>query len=77
MADFRDAPDAAAFIDELLDLGIMLPLHACDVHIGSVVDAEGEEIFVVDPNGERTDEESAAIVALLVSAVNAAGGIES
>jgi hypothetical protein len=77
MTDFRNAPDAAAFADQLLDLGIMLPLRACPEFVGSVVDDEGDQVFVVDPDNERSDEESAAIAALVVGAVNAAGGFES
>lgn len=49
---------------------IALPLRACETHIGSVVDADDREVFVVDANGDLPDDVVRLRVAILVNAVN-------
>lgn len=48
-----------------------LPLRPSDTEIGSIVDADGVEICVVDVHRDRPDDEVRAIVNLIVEAVNA------
>lgn len=54
----------------LILTGVSLPLRACETHIGSVVDAEDREVFVVDANGDLPDDVVRARVMFLVDAVN-------
>lgn len=75
MADLTIPPsDVATFVDQLLDHNVILPLRLCDEEVGSVLDDDGQEIFVVDPNRERSDLESSGIAVLIVQAVNVCGG---
>ncbi|WP_292200937.1 hypothetical protein [Mesorhizobium sp.] len=46
-------------------------MRASATEIGSIVDADGVEICVVDVHREKPDDEVRAIVALIVDAVNA------
>lgn len=48
-----------------------LPLRASATEIGSIVDADGIEICVVDVHRDRSDDEVTTIVNLIVDAVNA------
>lgn len=63
-----------AFVDQLLDLGVMLPLHHCGEHVGSVVDDDDNEVLVIDPNRQRSDKESVVIADIVIAAVNRCGG---
>ncbi|MGY2732356.1 hypothetical protein [Sphingomonas sp. UYP23] len=64
----------AVYANELRKLDVRLPLRLCDEEIGSVIDDEGLEIFVVDGHYERSDDDVSAIAALIVEAINARGG---
>lgn len=59
------------------DQNIRLPLAVSNDHVGVVIDADGNEVFTVDTNGERPDEEAASIAVLLVDVVNATAGFPS
>lgn len=66
--------DTTAFAALLAELGVHLPLRLCDEESGSVLDADGMEVFVIDANRDLSDESATAIGELLVDAVNARGG---
>ncbi|CDX26918.1 conserved hypothetical protein [Mesorhizobium plurifarium] len=48
-----------------------LPLRVSATEIGSIVDADGIEVCVVDVHRDRSDEEVSAIASMIVDAVNA------
>ncbi len=58
---------------KLLSAGVTLPARASDdaEEIGVIVDVDGRDFITVDVNGERDDAEVAAIVAAVVTALNA------
>lgn len=58
----------------MADDRIALPLRACRIHVGSVVDADGNEVFVVDVNGDLPDDIVQARTATLVRAINCSAG---
>ncbi|MDX5984664.1 hypothetical protein [Sphingomonas echinoides] len=62
-----------SFFVALAGLGVRLPLRLCDEETGSVIDANGVEVFVVDTNRNLSDETTTVIAELLVDAVNARG----
>lgn len=72
-----DPTTSAGIAAALVDLDVELPLRVCDAHLGSVVDANGGEIFVVDVNNEWPDEQTRAVARMLVLAVNTAGGFKA
>lgn len=53
---------------------VRLPLSPSAVDIGVILDADGNEVFTVDVNGERPDEETSSIAELLVDLVNTVAG---
>lgn len=63
----------AVYVNELRKLDVRLPLRLCDEEVGSVIDDEGREIFVIDANRQQSDDTATAIAALIVEAVNARG----
>lgn len=79
MADLRtnNAATTDEFADMLFNSGVLLPLRLCEEEIGSVLDDDGLEILVVDPNCERSDEDSVAIATMIVLAVNTCGGFRA
>jgi predicted TIM-barrel fold metal-dependent hydrolase len=73
-ARFEMSPATDAFVAALRRSGVELPLQLHDEEVGSVVDAAGREVFVVDHNGEMPDERAGAIAAWLICAANTCGG---
>ena len=67
---------AQDFTRMLAEQDIVLPLRPSETEVGSVVDAQGREVFVVDVNGERPDDQVALIAALLIVAINTCGGFQ-
>ncbi|AID18381.1 hypothetical protein PPF1_68 [Rhizobium phage vB_RleM_PPF1] len=55
-------------------LNIRLPLHHDEACCGTLVDADGNMVFVVDVNRERPDAEVRDIAELLMLAINVHGG---
>ncbi|CDZ43065.1 Hypothetical protein NGAL_HAMBI1146_58380 [Neorhizobium galegae bv. officinalis] len=53
---------------------VRLPLSASIEDIGSVLDADGNDVFVVDHNNERADADVKSIAELIVNVVNASAG---
>lgn len=49
---------------------IAVPLRACTIHVGSVLDKDGRELFVADVNGELPDDVVRSRTAALVAAMN-------
>lgn len=56
-------------------LEVKLPLRVATNDVGCVQDADGEDVFVVDVNNERDDEQVKAISTIIVTLVNAAAGV--
>lgn len=52
--------------------GIRLPLRLHDTDVGVVVDAGDRDVFTVDVNRERRDEDVREIAAWIVAVVNSA-----
>lgn len=63
--------------DTWLDAGVLLPLRADAEHIGSIVDADDNEILVVDQHRDRGDAAVAMIAELIVTSVNGLAGVFS
>ena len=59
-----------AFLDQNVDL----PLRLSDDDVGVVLDRHGCDVFTVDVNNERPDEEALTIALLIVESVNAEAG---
>ncbi|MQU72371.1 hypothetical protein [Sinorhizobium meliloti] len=59
-----------AFLDENVDL----PLRLSDDDVGVVLDRHGCDVFTVDVNNERPDQEAMAIALFIVECVNEAAG---
>ncbi|MDX0885554.1 hypothetical protein GOD57_11565 [Sinorhizobium medicae] len=57
-----------------LDQNVELPLRLSETDIGVVLDRHGCDVFTVDVNNERPDEEALAIALLIVECVNAEAG---
>ena len=76
MADlrFENPATTEGFVRSMADLDTALPLRLCDEHVGSVIDHNGMEVFVVDQNGELSDALAVARAELIVLAVNTCGG---
>ncbi|MDX0563338.1 hypothetical protein GOL81_09295 [Sinorhizobium medicae] len=53
---------------------VELPLRLSETGIGGVLDRHGCDVFTVDVNNERPDEEALAIALLIVECVNAEAG---
>ncbi|SHO65852.1 hypothetical protein SAMN02745172_02499 [Pseudoxanthobacter soli DSM 19599] len=66
--DLRTPADIAAALELLR---IRLPLQLCD-DAGVVLDADGNDVLVVDDTGLRQDEEATALAAVVAAAINAA-----
>jgi hypothetical protein len=54
----------------LIALGFKLPLRQDAIDPCTVADAEGHDIFTVDANGERPDEQAEAIAKALIELIN-------
>ncbi|MDW9877356.1 hypothetical protein GOA90_08875 [Sinorhizobium meliloti] len=57
-----------------LDQNVELPLRLSETDIGVVLDRHGCDVFTVDVNNERPDEEALAIALFVVECVNEAAG---
>jgi hypothetical protein len=57
-----------------LDQNVELPLRLSDDDVGVVFDRHGCDVFTVDVNNERPDEEAMAIALFIVECVNEAAG---
>ncbi|RVQ01984.1 hypothetical protein [Sinorhizobium meliloti] len=57
-----------------LDQNVELPLRLSDKDIGVVLDRHGCDVFTVDVNNERPDDEALAIALFIVESVNAEAG---
>lgn len=57
-----------------LDQNVELPLRLSETDIGVVVDRHGCDVFTVDVNNERPDEEALTIALLMIECVNEAAG---
>ncbi|MDW9818200.1 hypothetical protein GOB46_21005 [Sinorhizobium meliloti] len=57
-----------------LDQNVELPLRLSETDIGVVLDRHGCDVFTVDVNNERPDDEALAIALFIVECVNEAGG---
>ena len=76
MGDFRFERSATtdAFVAELAALDVALPLRPSEADLGVVLDANGDDVFTVDSNGDRPDDQVAKIALWIVCAVNTCGG---
>jgi hypothetical protein len=64
--------DALRLSFEALD--VVLPLSQAENDVGCIIDAEGNDVLVVDVNNERPDDQVKAIVSLVVNLVNCNAG---
>lgn len=53
---------------------LRLPLRLDDEHVAVVIDVDGRDVLTVDVNGERPDDQAAAIAELIATTINAAAG---
>lgn len=68
------ADPSTLFTSALTRLDIRMPLRHDTTHCGTIVDADGNMVFVIDIHGERQDEEVEDIAALLLLALNVHAG---
>ncbi|WP_457661895.1 hypothetical protein [Sinorhizobium medicae] len=57
-----------------LDQNVELPLRLSETDVGVVLDRHGCDVFTVDVNNERPDDEALAIALFIVEFVNAKAG---
>lgn len=57
-----------------LDQNVELPLRLSETDIGVVLDRHGCDVFTVDVNNERPDDEALAIALFIVESVNSEAG---
>ncbi|MDW9791881.1 hypothetical protein GOB42_13910 [Sinorhizobium meliloti] len=57
-----------------LDQNVELPLRLSETDVGVVLDRHGCDVFTVDVNNERPDDEALAIALFIVECVNAEAG---
>jgi hypothetical protein len=62
------------FAATLAALNVQLPVKLDDQFFGSISDAAGREVLVVDHNNERPDGEAIGIAFMVAVALNASGG---
>jgi len=67
----------AQFVSALGDHGVKLPLLPTEDDVGTLTDADGNPVLVVDVNRERSDEDVAWIVGMIQVAVNTCGGFKA
>lgn len=63
-------PDITA---QLASCAISLPLRQADDDAPTIVDASGVDVFTVDVNRDRPDDEAEGIALFLMNAINAIG----
>jgi len=61
----------------LLLAGVIMPLAEHPDEVGEIIDAAGDKVLQVDPDGIMTDEQVAAIAALIILAVNICGSFKA
>lgn len=78
MADLRieNPTTTEAFVAALATANVALPLSPSAEHLGVVLDANGDDVFTVDSNGERPDDEVKIIALWVILAVNSCGGFK-
>ena len=76
MADLRveDPKTTDQFVALLAERNVKLPLRLSEEDLGVVLDAKGRDVFTVDSNGERPDDEVEMIAGWIVLAANTCGG---
>lgn len=62
------------YVTALAALGIRMPLRHDETHCGTIVDADGKMVCVVDIHGEQPDADVRDIAALLLLAINVHAG---
>jgi len=72
-----NADTTEAFVAALSGLGVKLPLALHDEEVGSVIDADKHEVFVVDVHSELPNEVAEHIASWIVLAVNTCGGFKA
>lgn len=79
MSDLRfDNPKTTEqYAAVLAELGHPAPWSFDPAEAGSVVDANGREVLVIDHNNERPDIEAVQIAAWIVCAVNTCAGFQA
>lgn len=69
-----DALTKEPFVALFAALNVELPLCLHDEDVGVVLDADKQDVFVVDVNAVRADEQATNIAGLIMKTVNSAGG---
>lgn len=67
----------AQFVGHMTDHGVKLPLQVTNEDIGTLLDADGKPVLVVDVDRQRTDEDVAWIRGMIQVAVNTCGGFKA
>lgn len=67
----------AQFCKTFSEHGVTLPFDTTDEDLGTLVDAHGRPVLVVDVNRERTDEDVVWITGMVQVAVNTCGGFKA
>ncbi|MBB2698917.1 UNVERIFIED_ORG: hypothetical protein GGI66_003594 [Rhizobium esperanzae] len=76
----KKPPAAAAqfvstlFTSAMAGLAVRMPLRHDTAYCGTIIDADGKMVFVIDTNRERPDSEVTDIATLLVLALNVHAG---
>lgn len=76
---FNAASDRAKLSPQMirtafLDQNVELPLRLSEENVGVVLDRQGCDVFTVDVNNQRPNEEALTIALLIVECVNAEAG---
>ena len=74
MPRFETSAATDAFVAELATLDVALPLRLSEEDLGVVLDATGRDVITIDANGDRPDDQVAAIAIWIACAVNTCGG---
>jgi len=72
----KNAEIAQKFVADLAAVNVTLPLRCDEENIGTIYDANGIPVCVVDVNRERPDIEAGRIALWIILAVNACGGFK-
>jgi len=77
MAEPVANPATEQFRSWLQQLSVKLPLTPSAGSPGAVEDIDGRDVFVVDVNSTRSDEEADLIALWIITAVNTCGGFKA
>lgn len=79
MGDLRIESPATThrFVALMAAADVKLPLALHDEDVGVVIDADKRDVFVVDSNNDRSDEQTVLIAGWIVLAVNTCGGFRA